>query len=148
MGELVGLLDQDEFQRSVRLAHLHGRSLRQREIDRFRELGVRAIDLGSPSMVLADRVVFDGEFFTFANDAEMIGEPAFTIAVISNAGTDWFYLDWVRVEQVLPATYSNNWQALPEAIGLRGARESLLYFLAPGAAFPAARISPNSASRP
>ena len=56
---------------------------------------------------------------------------------ISNAGADWFYLDWVRLEQVLPAAYSNNWQALPEAIGLRGARESLLYVVAPGAAFPA-----------
>lgn len=86
MGDPAGLLDQTEFQRSVRLAHLHGRSLRQREIDRFGELGVRAIDLGTPWPVLADRVVFYGEFFAFADDAEMIGEPAFTMAVISNAG--------------------------------------------------------------
>lgn len=86
MGNSAGLLDQTDHQRNVRLAHLHGRSLRQREIDRFGELGVRSIDLGAPWPVLADRVVFDGEFFAFADDAKMIGEPAFTVAVISNGG--------------------------------------------------------------
>ncbi|HWH68820.1 MAG TPA: DUF5060 domain-containing protein, partial [Candidatus Sulfotelmatobacter sp.] len=55
---------------------------------------------------------------------------------ILNAGGDWFYLDWVRLEQVLPATYANNWQAPCESIGLSGSRESLLYVVAPGAAFP------------
>jgi len=56
---------------------------------------------------------------------------------ITNAGGDWFYLDWVRLEQVLPATYAGNWQPSPEAIGLRGPRESLLYVVAPGVSFPA-----------
>lgn len=56
---------------------------------------------------------------------------------ITNAGGDWFYLDSVRLEQVLPANYSSNWQASPEAIGLRGPHESLLYVVAPGASFPA-----------
>jgi hypothetical protein len=56
---------------------------------------------------------------------------------ITNAGTDWFYLDWVRLEQVLPASYTGNWLPSPDAIGLRGANESLLYLVAPGAAFPA-----------
>jgi hypothetical protein len=86
MGNLPGLLDLPEYQRILRQAHVHGRSLRQREIDRFRELGVRAIDLGSPSMVLADRVVFDGEFFSFADDIGQVGELAFTIVVFSNNG--------------------------------------------------------------
>jgi hypothetical protein len=37
---------------------------------------------------------------------------------------------------VLPATYAGNWQPSPEAIGLRGPRESLLYVVAPGVSFP------------
>ncbi len=87
MGNLLpGNLFLPEYQRLLRQAHLHGRSLRQREIDRFGELGIRAIDLGSPSMVLADRVVFEGESFSFADDANMVGEPAFTLAVFSNTG--------------------------------------------------------------
>jgi hypothetical protein len=86
MTDLAALLDSPEYQRNVRLAHLHGRSLRQREIDRFGELGVRAIDLGTPWPVLADRVLFDGEFFSFADGTDMIGEPAFTMGIISNAG--------------------------------------------------------------
>jgi hypothetical protein len=56
---------------------------------------------------------------------------------IVNAGVDWFYLDWVRLEQVLPATYAGGWQAAPDAIGMSGARESLLYVVAPRAGFPA-----------
>ncbi|MEI6077242.1 MAG: DUF5060 domain-containing protein [Verrucomicrobiota bacterium] len=55
---------------------------------------------------------------------------------ITNAGTDWLYLDWVQLNQVLPAAYSNNWQALQTAIGLRGDRESLLYVVTPGVAWP------------
>lgn len=55
---------------------------------------------------------------------------------VANAGADWFYLDWVRLEQVLPATYPGNWQASPDAIALSGAREALLYVIAPGASFP------------
>jgi hypothetical protein len=56
---------------------------------------------------------------------------------ITNAGTDWFFLDWVRLEQVVPAAYAGNWQPSPDAIGLQGAHESLLYVVAPGVAFPA-----------
>ena len=54
---------------------------------------------------------------------------------ITNTASGWFYLDWVRLEQVLPATYSSNWAPSPAAIGLRGPRESLLYVVAPGASF-------------
>lgn len=56
---------------------------------------------------------------------------------IVNLGADWFYLDWVRLEGLLPADYGNNWQPSPEPIGLRGPHESLLYVVAPGAVFPA-----------
>ena len=56
---------------------------------------------------------------------------------ITNAGLDWFYLDTVTVERVLPAVYPGNWAPSPDAIGLRGSRESLLYLVAPGASFPA-----------
>ena len=55
---------------------------------------------------------------------------------VTNAGTDWFYLDWVSLQGVLPSTYAGNWQPTPDAIGLRGQHESLLYVVAPGASFP------------
>jgi hypothetical protein len=56
---------------------------------------------------------------------------------ITNAGDDWFYLDWIELNQVLPATYAGNWQASSAAIGLQGAHESLLYVVAPEVSFPA-----------
>jgi hypothetical protein len=55
---------------------------------------------------------------------------------ITNAGFDWYYLDWVRLEQVVPANYAGNWTPSPDAIGLRGTNESLLYVVAPGVSFP------------
>ena len=61
---------------------------------------------------------------------------------ITNAGDDWFYLDWVRVEQILPCSYPGNWQPSPDAIGQRGAHESLLYVIAPGVSFPANAANP------
>ena len=83
---LADLLDPPTHQRMIRLAHLHGRSLRQREIDRFGELGIAALNLGNPWPVLADRVVFEGDFFLFADDVGEKGELVFTFVVISNAG--------------------------------------------------------------
>ncbi len=59
------------------------------------------------------------------------------VITITNAGGDWFYLDWVQLNQVLPSTYAGNWQPSPEAIGQRGSHESLLYVVSPNAAFPA-----------
>ena len=56
---------------------------------------------------------------------------------ITNAGGDWFYLDSVRLEQALPASYSSNWQPSCESIGLRGPHESLVYAVAPLLSFPA-----------
>ena len=55
---------------------------------------------------------------------------------IVNLGADWFYLDWVRLEQVLPAAYTNGWEPPCEPIGLGGPREALVYVVAPGTAFP------------
>ncbi len=63
---------------------------------------------------------------------------------VVNAGNDWFFLDWVRLEQVLPAAaYSGNWQPSPDSIGLKGPRESLLYVVAPGVSFPANAANPS-----
>jgi len=56
---------------------------------------------------------------------------------ITNAGVDWFYLDWVRLENVLPAAYTGNWVASPDSIGLHGPHEALLYVTAPGVSYPA-----------
>ncbi len=55
---------------------------------------------------------------------------------IANLGADWFYLDWVRLEQVLPASYTNDWRPPCEPIGLSGPREALVYVVAPGTAYP------------
>ena len=38
---------------------------------------------------------------------------------IRNAGGDWFYLDWVRLEGVLSARYENDWRPSPAATGIR-----------------------------
>jgi hypothetical protein len=86
MIDVAALLDPPTHARMIRLAHLHGRNLRQREIDRFAECGIKALDLGHPWPVLADRVVFEGDFFVFADDVGERGEAAFTFIVISNAG--------------------------------------------------------------
>ena len=59
------------------------------------------------------------------------------VITITNAGGDWFYLDWVQLNQVLPSTYTGNWQPSQQAIGLRGTHEALLYVVSPNAAFPA-----------
>jgi hypothetical protein len=56
---------------------------------------------------------------------------------IKNRGGDWFCLDWVRLENVLPATYAGGWEPSPIATGLTGERETLLYVVSPEASFPA-----------
>lgn len=83
---VLNLVNPPTFQRAVWMAHFHGRSLRQRELNRFLEYGVRAIDLVDPCPVLADRVVFEGELFYFADEVKEAGEPVFTMLVISNGG--------------------------------------------------------------
>jgi hypothetical protein len=59
------------------------------------------------------------------------------LVTITNTGADWFYLDWVQLNQVLPSSYTGNWQASSAAIGQQGTHESLLYVVAPGVSFPA-----------
>jgi hypothetical protein len=56
---------------------------------------------------------------------------------VHNAGADWFNLDWVRLENVLPATYPGGWKPSPIAVGLRGERTALVYVVNPRASFPA-----------
>jgi hypothetical protein len=56
---------------------------------------------------------------------------------ITNPAAGWFYLDWVRLEQVLPSAYASGWSQSCDAIGLSGPHESLLYVTAPGVAFSA-----------
>jgi len=56
---------------------------------------------------------------------------------VRNTGGDWFYLDWIEFDPVLPATYSGNWQPSPIAAGLRGDAESLVYVVSPQVSFPA-----------
>jgi hypothetical protein len=86
MVDAAALLDPPAHARMIRLAHLHGRNLQQRAIDRFAELGVPALNLGSPWPVLVDKVVFNGEYFSFADDVGLAGELVFTFVVLSNAG--------------------------------------------------------------
>lgn len=86
MTELADFINPPTHARMICQAHMHGRSPKQREIDRFADLGVTALQIGSPWPVLVDKVVFNGEFFSFADDLGESGELAFTIAVISNAG--------------------------------------------------------------
>jgi hypothetical protein len=59
-----------------------GRNLKQSEIDRFRDLGIAAINLSKSRLTQVDRVTFNGEYFVFVDDDDG-GEQAFTMAVIS-----------------------------------------------------------------
>ena len=56
---------------------------------------------------------------------------------IRNTGSDWFYLDWIRLKTVWPARYANDWRPSAVAVGLRGSRDSLIYVVNPRASFPA-----------
>jgi hypothetical protein len=56
---------------------------------------------------------------------------------IKNAGSDWFYLDWVRLENVLPSQYPGGWQPSPAAVGIRGEGETLVYVVSPQVNYPA-----------
>jgi hypothetical protein len=64
--------------------------------------------------------------------------PGKHLVQIRNSTTsgDWFYLDWIRLENVQPATYANNWTPSPVSIGVKTGAESLLYVLNPAANFP------------
>lgn len=62
---------------------------------------------------------------------------------IRNAGGDWFYLDWVRLEAVRPARYGGDWSPAPVVTGIRREGEALLYCVAPGVEYPAQATTTN-----
>ena len=55
---------------------------------------------------------------------------------IRNAGADWFYLDWIRVEHALPARYAPDWEPSPAAVGMASGANALLYLVHPDAVYP------------
>ncbi|RME95022.1 MAG: DUF5060 domain-containing protein [Verrucomicrobia bacterium] len=73
-----------------------------------------------------------------------VGLPAGRRVIeIRNAGGDWFNLDWVRLERVLPAALAGGWQPVPIACGLKGPGELLLYVVNPAVSFPAGATAPE-----
>lgn len=62
---------------------------------------------------------------------------------IVNPGGDWFFLDWVRMENLLPAEYANNWQPQPLAVGITNSTETLAYVVSPEANFPMNALTAN-----
>lgn len=64
--------------------------------------------------------------------------PGKHLVQVRNATTsgDWFYLDWIRLEDVQPATYVGGWTPSPVASGVKSAAEALLYVVNPAANFP------------
>jgi len=62
--------------------------------------------------------------------------PGKHIVQVRNTGADWFYLDWIRLENVQPSTYANNWTPSPVSIGEKSGAESLIYVVNPTINFP------------
>lgn len=58
------------------------------------------------------------------------------VVEIRNTGSDWFYLDWVKLTGVQPSTYANQWEPSPSAVGTARQSEALLYVVSPKAVFP------------
>lgn len=56
---------------------------------------------------------------------------------VRNAGGDWFFLDWVELVGVLPASYAEGWAPALVATGIRGPAESLVYVANPRLKYPA-----------
>ena len=63
--------------------------------------------------------------------------PGKHLIEVKNAGGDWFYLDWVKLENVLPSEYAGGWKPAPVALGMQAEGEALLYVVNPQANFPA-----------
>jgi hypothetical protein len=108
---------------------------------------LNSVSWGSIMQVLVDGTLVYSTNLPNLDNNDIVDEEYntnFTVALpsgqhlvtITNAGSDWFYLDWVQLNQVLPSAYAGNWQQSPNAIGLRGSRESLLYLVAPGVSYP------------
>jgi hypothetical protein len=56
---------------------------------------------------------------------------------IRNLGQDWFYLDWIQIDGVLPSAYDPPWTPSPEAVGLWQETGGMAYVVNPLASFPA-----------
>ena len=66
---------------------MRGRNLNQAEIDRLGVLGINALSLfKGPLMTQVDRVLFNGEYFEFADEGDDRGEKVLTMGVRSDAG--------------------------------------------------------------
>jgi hypothetical protein len=94
-----------------------------------------AVQLSTNIPDIGNTEVVDEQYNTNFTVAVPAGKHLITI---TNKGNDWFYLDWVQLNQVLPATFIGNWQPSPNSTGLLGAHESLVYVVAPWASFPSA----------
>ena len=67
--------------------HLKGRSLAQKELDRFKSLGIDGLCLGTPWPVLADRVVFSNNSFEFTRHVDdESSSSAYIIGVLGFGG--------------------------------------------------------------
>jgi hypothetical protein len=56
---------------------------------------------------------------------------------LSNAGDDWIYFDFLRLEQVRTAESAGGWRSAPEAVGLHRGARAILYVCSPAVVFPA-----------
>jgi len=63
----------------------------------------------------------------------------------STTSGDWFYLDWIRLENVQPATYAGGWVPSLVSIGVKSGAEALLYVVNPAANFPVNATAPTIA---
>lgn len=78
---VAGLLRAPPHQKMIVQTLKRGWNLDQAEIDWFSNHGVNPVSLFTPWSVQVDRVVFDGEYFEFADDSTERGEPAYTIGM-------------------------------------------------------------------
>lgn len=65
---------------------------------------------------------------------------------LRNLGSDWLFLDWVRLENILPAEPANGWAPSPAAVGQGRGATALAYLHSPFVAYPsnATAASPPS----
>jgi hypothetical protein len=63
--------------------------------------------------------------------------PGNHLVEIRNPGLDWFYLDWVRLQNVQPADYVNHWTPSPASVGIQAHGEAFVYVINPAANYPA-----------
>jgi len=71
--------------------------------------------------------------------------PGKHLIEVRNSGSDWFYLDWVRLENILPSQYANGWQPSPIATGMQNPGEALVYVVNPAINFPVNATNSNVA---